>query len=93
MAHAILAERPADDAPLRAASQDGPLVVELCDQFLDWVGKHKAPLTYETYRRRLQHLLDDLRAHGDSPAERQPAKTGIAWNVGAHRSSRPPSRT
>ena len=58
-AHKILAELPEEkNSPPRIIPAE-PLVVEVCDQFLEWCHAHEARLTYEAYRRRLQHLIDD----------------------------------
>lgn len=51
--------------PAPAGSAGGPLVVEILDAFLAWAEGNKSPLTYRSYRRRLQHFLDSLAAHGD----------------------------
>lgn len=65
MAHEILARPPEERAPV-AIIPAGKLVVEVCDQFLSWCEANKARPTYDAYRRRLQHLIDDLKANGDA---------------------------
>lgn len=37
---------------------DTSLVVALCDNFLNWVKKHRSPATYEWYRHRLQRFVE-----------------------------------
>lgn len=66
LAHKILAELPEDKNPPAAIIPAEPLVVEVCDSFLDWCRAHKARLTYEAYKRRLQHLIDDLKENGEA---------------------------
>ena len=49
--HQLLAA-PAESQPI--VQPDNTLVVILCDQFLGWVEKHRAPATYGWYLQRLQ---------------------------------------
>src|SRR5437763_698870 len=62
MAHEILARKPEEPAVPVATGE--ALVVELCDEFLEWAKVNKAPLTFRAYRQRLQHLVDDLKRRG-----------------------------
>jgi integrase len=57
---------PPPPSPTRHSSADTVL-----DDFLDWTKKHRAQATFETYRRRLQSLLDSL-PQGLSVHELQP---------------------
>src|SRR3954465_14816337 len=66
LAHKILAELPEEKNLPAAIIPSEPLVVEVCDSFLDWCRAHKARLTYDAYRRRLQHLIDDLKENGEA---------------------------
>lgn len=66
LAHKILAELPEEKNLPAAIIPAEPLVVEVCDSFLDWCRAHKARLTYDAYRRRLQHLIDDLKSNGEA---------------------------
>lgn len=56
------AVKPAASPAIRAA---GPMVVVVLEGFLAWVEANKSPLTFAAYRRRLQHFIDSLKAHGD----------------------------
>ena len=59
--YAMMAESDAVHSPTPAvASGEEPLVVEILDQFLEWVQKNRKPRTYLTYKVRLQFFLTAL---------------------------------
>jgi integrase len=66
LAHRILAEVLEETILPTSGTPAELLVVEVCDQFLEWCRAHKARLTYEAYRRRLQHLVDDLKRNDEA---------------------------
>lgn len=53
--HKLLAESP-DEQP-QVVHGDGVSVAVLCDTFLGWVEKHRAPATYGWYQPRLQSFV------------------------------------
>ena len=64
--HELMSGKPEEPPrPSPAGKDAGPLVLDVLEAFLEWAEKNKAPLTFRAYRRRLQHFIDSLKAHGD----------------------------
>lgn len=59
--HLVMAERGTmQSVPKTSPQNDGPLMVEILDKYLDWCKKHRAGRTYEWYRDHIQSFLDSL---------------------------------
>jgi integrase len=59
--HELMAQQPGTvDVPAVQSFDDDPLVVELCDLFLEWTLANKAKATYKWYLHNIQMFVDSI---------------------------------
>jgi Phage integrase, N-terminal SAM-like domain len=59
--HGLMQQRAETPAAMQPAS-GSPLVISICDEFLDWTEKHRAPDTYRWYKDRLESFCKTIEA-------------------------------